>query len=456
MILHLQRYDYNLIWKPGKEMHIADCLSRAFAELCAPASQPPPQPSAERYAVNFMESLPYAGEQLELLKSHTDKDTALQLLKTMIIKGWAEKRADVPNELLPYWSFRDELSVTDGVIFKGQRIVVPHTLCPRMQDLLHIGHRGMDATLRHARDIIFWPRMTDDIKELILTCDICQQYTTAQQPLPLQCHELTERPWQRVGADLFTIKDKHYLATVDYMSNLVEVDRLYSITTSAVKAKLQAHFARYGVPDTLVTDNGPQFSSVEFATFAKRWNFLHKTSSPHHPASNGMAESAVKTLKRTLMKCAEDRSDVYEALLNLRNTPRPGIGLSPVQLMMSQRTKTILPMAKSLLQPSTVPDTTTLRRQRQIKQAALHDKKARDISPLPDDTPLRIRPTELANKQWIKRTVVHRAADRSYDVQMPDGTMRRTRVDLRTVPTQTTTRSGCVVKPVQHYGFDRK
>ena len=96
MILHLQHYDYNLIWKPGKEMHIADCLSRAFPEPCAPASEPPPQPSAERYAVNYMESLPYAGEQLELLKSHTDEDTALQLLKTMIIKGWPEKRADVP------------------------------------------------------------------------------------------------------------------------------------------------------------------------------------------------------------------------------------------------------------------------------------------------------------------------------------------------------------------------
>ena len=219
----------------------------------------------------------------------------------------------------------------------------------------------MDATLRHAHDIIFWPRMTDDIKELILTCDIRQQYTTAQQPLPLQCYELTDCPWQKVGVEFFTIKDKHYLATVDYMSKFVEVDRLYSTTTSAVKAKLQAHFTRYGVPDTLVMDNGPQFSSIEFATFAKHWNFLHKTSSPHHPASNGMAESAVKTLKRTLMKCAEDRSGVFEALLNLRNMPRQGIGLSLVQLMMSRHTKTILPMATSLLQPSAVPDTTTLR-----------------------------------------------------------------------------------------------
>ena len=157
------------------------------------------------------------------------------------------------------------------------------------------------------------------------------------------------------------------------------------------------------------------------------------------------------------MKCAEDRSDIYEALLKLRNMLRPRIGLSPVQLIMSWRTKTILPMAKSLLQPSAVPDTTTLHQQCQIKQAALHDKKARNVSPLPDDTPVRIRPTELGKKQWIKGTVVQQAADRSYDGQTPDGTtMRCTCVDLRTVPTQTTTRSIRVVKLVQHYGIDHE
>ena len=73
-----------------------------------------------------MESLPYAGEQLELLKSHTDEDTALQHLKTMIINGWPEKCADVPNELLPYWSFRDELSVMDGVILRSTNSCVSH------------------------------------------------------------------------------------------------------------------------------------------------------------------------------------------------------------------------------------------------------------------------------------------------------------------------------------------
>ena len=152
------------------------------------------------------------------------------------------------------------------------------------------------------------------------------------------------------------------------------------------------------------------------------------------PLSKVPPYTCLQKTQKVMETCNESTLPT-EALLNLRNMPRPGIGLSPVQLMMSRRTKTILPMAKSLLQPSAVPDTTTLRRQCQIKQAALHDKKARDISPLPDDTSVRIRPTELGNKQWIKGTIVRRAADRSYDVQTPDGTtVRPTRVDLRTVP----------------------
>ena len=110
--------------------------------------------------------------------------------------------------------------------------------------------------------------MSENTKDVIKTCEACQTYTTAQQPLPLQCHELTERPWQRVGIDLFSIKEQQYLATVDYMSNFVEVDRLYSTTPGAICGKLHAHFAPYGVPDVVVTGNGPQFSSQEFADFA--------------------------------------------------------------------------------------------------------------------------------------------------------------------------------------------
>ena len=161
-----------------------------------------------------------------------------------------------------------------------------------------------------------------------------------------------------------------------------------------------------------------------------------------------MAESAVKTIKKTMMKCAMDGSNVYQALLNLRNTPRPGILLSPVQLMMSRRTKTIIPTAKSLLAPSTIPDTTSIRRQRQIAQAIRYNRKARDVPPLQEGDTVRIKPTHLGNKQWIRGTVVRPATNGTYDVQTPQGNIiRRNRVHLHPATassTTTTTRSGCV------------
>ena len=294
--------------------------------------------------------------------------------------------------------------------------------------------------------------MSENIKDLIKTCEACQTYATAQQLLPLQCHELTERPWQCVGIDVFSIKEKQYLATVGYMSNFVEVDRLYSTTTGVICGKLQAHFARYGIPDVVVTDNGPQFSSQEFADFAQTWHFTHRTSSPHHPASNAIAESAVKTLKKTMMKCALDGSNVYQVLLNLRNTPRLGILLSPVQLMMSRCTKTIIPTAKSLLTLTAIPDTMTIRRQQQIAQTTQYNRKAHDVPPLQEGDTARIKPTNLGDKQWIRGTVVRPTTNRTTTTRQH---VRRNRVHLRpaTASSTTTTKSGHVVKPVPRLGF---
>ena len=114
---------------------------------------------------------------------------------------------------------------------------------------------------------------------------------------------------------------------------------------------LSSLFARNGVPDNLVSDNGPQFVSAELASFAKKWKFEHVTPSPHYAQSNGKAENAVKTLKWLFTKCKEDGTSEFLALLDWRNTLSEGSGVSPAQRLMGRRCKTLLPMATSLLQP---------------------------------------------------------------------------------------------------------
>ena len=127
---------------------------------------------------------------------------------------------------------------------------------------------------------------------------------------------------------------------------------LCSTTTQGVVRDLKTMFARFGIPEILVTDNGPQFSSNEFQVFAKSWSFNHVTTSPRYPQSNGKAENAVRTVKRLFEKCRETGVSEFQALLDWQNTPSEGMDTSPTRRMMGRRCRTLLPMSGSLLRPS--------------------------------------------------------------------------------------------------------
>ena len=128
----------------------------------------------------------------------------------------------------------------------------------------------------------------------------------------------------------------------------------YNTKSRAVINKLRQQFARHGVPDTLVSDNGPQFSSTEFGKFSDEWEFAHVTSSPGHAQSNGMVESAVKAVKRLVRKAEMAGTDPWLAILDHRNTPTEGMTSSPVQRLMSRRTRTLLPAKDNQLKPKVV------------------------------------------------------------------------------------------------------
>lgn len=204
----------------------------------------------------------------------------------------------------PYLDVRDSLTIQDELLFKGQLLVVPTVMRKQIMEEIHATHIGIEACIRRARDILYWPRMATELKQYIAKCDICFAHRSGQGKEPIVQHELVTRPWAKVGADLCEFDNRTLLVISDYYSNYTEVAHL-STTTSRVIKEMNAVFARFGVPDTLITDNGPQFSSAEFAVFAKTWRFEHKTSSSLYPQSNGKAENAVKTVKRLFSKCKE-------------------------------------------------------------------------------------------------------------------------------------------------------
>ena len=139
--------------------------------------------------------------------------------------------------------------------------------------------------------------------------------------------------------------------TVDYFSNFYEIDFLADTLSENVIGKLKNHFARHGIPDTVISDNGPQFSSEAFRKFAEKWEFDHERISPGNSKANGAAEAAVKDAKKMMKRCRAEKSDPFIGLLNVRNTPSEGMSSSPAQRLFGRRTKTTTPTTGHLLQP---------------------------------------------------------------------------------------------------------
>ena len=201
-----------------------------------------------------------------------------------------------------YFPFREELSIQDGVVFKGERIVVPSNLRQCMMDEVHASHLGIQRCLRRAKEAFYWPGIYKQITEFISRCSICNSNKPEQKEENLKCHEIPERPWQGISADLSEFNGTQYLITTDRCSNFFDLDILTSTKARAVITKLKPHLARYGLPDRLTTDNGPKFDCAEFQKFATEYQFEHVKMSSRYPQSDGKAENSVKTAKNILKK----------------------------------------------------------------------------------------------------------------------------------------------------------
>ncbi len=324
----------------------------------------------------------------------------------------------------PYYTVSAEISLEDGLLMRGRRIIIPSSLRLELLDKIHTGHQGIAKCRERAKESVWWPGK--QLEELVRTCPECckAQQHRAQPLIPTALPSL---PWQKLATDLFEWKKNHYLIIVDYYSRYFEIARLNRMTAEQVIQHTKSIFARHGVPEMLVSDNGPQFASEAFSKFADAYQFEHITSSPYYPQGNGEAERAVQTVKNLLKK----DGDPYLALLSYRSTPLQ-VGHSPAELLMSRKLRTTLPTSREQRKPR-VPDHQALReRDDRIKSAQKenHDRHhgVRDLPTLvPGDTIwMPDRNTEAE--------VVKEVQPRSYEVKTPDGTFRRNRRSLLALP----------------------
>ena len=437
MLLRLQKFSLDVRYMKGTEMYLADTLSRApLPEVGSPKYSLRPEKEdvcrVEVEQINAAEFLRISDDGLKSIRRETEADKKLQLLKATVLQGWPETKQETDPNVTEYWTYRDEISIYNGVMYKGERVIVPVTLRRELMSRIHASHQGEQACLRRARDALFWPGMSQQIRDLVSSCSICADHAPAQAKEPLMTPELPKRPWSIIAQDLYTFNGKEYLITVDAYSGFWEVDEIPQATCANIISKTKQHFARYGIPDRVYSDNGSQFTSTEYATFADSWQFEHLTSSPYHSQSNGLIEAAVKSAKMLQKKAKESGQDVWMSFLDYRNTPTEGMDSSPVQRLMSKRTKTTLPLAQHLLEPEVQPEITAkliLKRKRAKKY---FDRGSKELPELRIGQPIRM--TSLpkdASKKWKSGRCMGKVAPRSYLVNIDGTTYRRNRRFLR-------------------------
>uniref|UniRef100_A0A1B0DKQ2 RNA-directed DNA polymerase n=1 Tax=Phlebotomus papatasi TaxID=29031 RepID=A0A1B0DKQ2_PHLPP len=347
----------------------------------------------------------------------TQEDPVLNKLIKFIMKGWPETSDEVPKSIRNYFTFREELSFTEGLIFKGDKVVVPETERKGALKNIHAGHIGVQASLRRARDFLYWPGMNSEITDMIGKCLICERNQRTNQKETLMMKRIPEYPFEIIATDLFTFKKQEYILMVDSYSGYFDFKCLKKTGSSAVIKFLKDKFADHGIPQEVHSDGGPQFASKEFKKFAKEWKFDHVQSSPYFARSNGLAERYVQTAKKLLKKCREDGQDVKLALLLSRNTPGDGLK-SPAERLFSRKTRNPLCVNRNLLMPKVVEDNSKKLQEKREQQKKYGDIGAKDFEELPEGERVRVQERD---KSWSTGTIKQQKSGRSYIVAMDDG-----------------------------------
>ena len=205
----------------NENFFIADTLSRA-----PEVSNETTANKKDGFEVLTLENLPVSEVKLEQFKDATRKDLTLQKLKTTVISGWPGRKSQVDPELREYWNIKETISVCDDLLLRNDNLIVPSSLREEMLSQIPNSHLGIEKCKGRARDVLFWPRMNQQIADMVSKCNTCNMYRNSQAKEPLKCHELHERPWQKIAVDLFELDKQEYVVMVDYYSKFFEVSHL--------------------------------------------------------------------------------------------------------------------------------------------------------------------------------------------------------------------------------------
>ncbi|XP_055916132.1 uncharacterized protein K02A2.6-like [Eupeodes corollae] len=327
----LMAYRYQIKYRPTAKHANADALSRL--PIGPDVSFDEQDNNLHKVNTLILEDLDTTSINATVIGNLTKNDKLLNKVSSYIKKGWPVKLASNEKELKPFFEHYD-------------RVIIPEALQSRALKYIHEGHWGCSRMKQLARRYIWFPDMDKQIEKLVANCVICQ--TSASNPKKEYVNwQPAENPWERIHLDFAgPFFNKMWLICVDSFSKFPFVVSLSSVTSESTIRALQMIFAIEGLPKTIVTDNGTQFTAQVFEEFCHYHSIQHWRTAPFHPASNGQAERFVRTFKEAFKKIFEEEKNTDVAvnvfLSTYRATPNPISQKSPAELLHGRQHRNLL------------------------------------------------------------------------------------------------------------------
>ena len=205
--------------------------------------------------------------------------------------------------------------------------------------VLHEGHPGIIKMKLRAQSSIYWIGLNKEIENHVMTWEPCKTISRSQQKEPAILMEIPNRPWQKLGVDIFFQVGKWYLLIAENYSKFPVIHSLPSLTPKDVISAVSSSISVFGIPDEIISDNGSQFVTKEYHDFAARYGFKLTTSSPHYPRGHGFIERQVQNIKNVFNRCAEEGTDANLTVLQLRATPLDSRIPLPSELLQNRQLK---------------------------------------------------------------------------------------------------------------------